>query len=88
MARIQDVRCHKCPPFTMTTGRMVKKLHERGVTIGDIFGMYYALEEQASAKDDEIFGNDEEGQHGLSVGDAELAGLTELPAEPIDRQPF
>lgn len=43
----------------------------------------------ANAADDEIFGNDEEGQHGrqpLTVGDAQLAGFT---GEQIDyNQPF
>lgn len=76
------------PPFTMTTGRMVKKLHDRGVSIEDIFGMYYAIEAQADALADEMFGNDEEGQHGLTVGDAELAGFVSLPAKPLTRQTF
>lgn len=71
---IQDIK----QPFTMTNGRMIKILWERGVTIEQIFGQYYAMEEMASARDDEIFGNDEEGQHGrpvLTVGDARLAGF-------------
>ena len=77
--------------FTMTTGKIVAALHKRGVTIEDIFGIYYAIEAQADARDDEIFGNDEEGQHGkplLTVGDVELAGLAQLPVAPLDRQPF
>lgn len=55
---------------------LISELYRRGVSIEDIFGQFYALEEMASARDDEIFGNDEEGQHGrppLTVGDARLA---------------
>ena len=77
--------------FTMTTGKIVAALHKRGVTIEDIFGIYYAIEAQADARDDEIFGNDEEGQHGkpvLKVGDVELAGIAQLPVVPLNRQPF
>ena len=92
-ALIQDVTpltADQPKPYTTTTGRMVATLYMRGVTIVDIFGMYYALEEQASAHDDKIHGNDEDGQHGnpLTVGDAELVGLTSLPESPTDRQPF
>ena len=73
----------------LTTKAMVMELHNRGVTIQDIFGMYYAIEEAASARHDAIFGNDEEGQHGrMTVGDAELAGYTSLPEQPVTRQPF
>ena len=61
---------------------MIEELYNRGITIERIFGQYYALEEMAGAKSDEIWGNDEEGQHGdpnrfkpkLTVGDARLAG--------------
>lgn len=77
------------------TDMLISELHYRGISIEDIFGQYYAMEAIADARDDEIFGNDEEGQHGdpnrfkpLTVGDAELAGLTVLPAVPTERQPF
>ncbi len=65
-------------PYTTTSSRMIATLYKRGVTIEQIFGQYYAMEEMANARDDEIFGNDEEGQHGrpvLTVGDARLAGF-------------
>lgn len=82
---IQDIKPYK--PFTMTSGRMIKKLWERGVTIEDIFGIYYALEAQADARLERVFGNDEEGQHGkLTVGDARLAGYG-VP-EVTNTQPF
>jgi hypothetical protein len=86
---IEDIKPHK--PFTMTSGRMIKKLWERGVTIEEIFGIYYALEEMASARDDEIFGNDEDGQHGrprLTVGDALLVTPTPPPKRPVGEAPF
>lgn len=76
MKRIQDVRCHNCPPFTMTTGKMVKLLHDRGVSIEDIFSMYYAIEVEADAITM------------LTVGDAQLAGFADLPIKPKERQPF
>lgn len=60
------------------TDLLVQELFNRGTSIEDIFGQYYAMEEMANARDDEIFGNDEEGQHGrpvLTVGDARLAGF-------------
>lgn len=60
----------------LRTDVLISELYRRGVSIEDIFGQFYALEEMASARDDEIFGNDEEGQHGrqpLTVGDAQLA---------------
>lgn len=85
---IEDIKPVK-HPFTMTNGKMIRILWERGVTIEDIFGQYYAMEEMANARDDEIFGNDEEGQHGrppLTVGDAQLAGFG-LPTVKHD-QPF
>lgn len=70
---------------------LIATLYIRGVTIEDIFGRYYELEAQADARADEIFGNDEEGQHGrkpLTVGDAQLAGLATLPSKPQARQTF
>ena len=73
----------------LRTDVITSELYRRGVTIEDIFGQYYAIEEMASAADDEIFGNDEEGQHGrqpLTVGDAQLAGFG-LPTVKHD-QPF
>ncbi|MGK2896073.1 MAG: hypothetical protein ACSLEY_00510 [Candidatus Saccharimonadales bacterium] len=75
---------------TVAVEWMVNELHERGVTIEDIFGMYYAIEANADARDERIFGNDEEGQHGrvLTVGDAQLAGLATLPDKPVPKQPF
>lgn len=85
---IEDIKPVK-HPFTMTNGKMIRILWERGVTIEEIFGQYYAMEEMANARDDEIFGNDEEGQHGrppLTVGDAQLAGFG-LPTVKHD-QPF
>lgn len=66
----QEVEASRLP-----TGVMVEELFNRGVSIEDIFGIYYALEEMGNARSDEIFGNDEEGQHGrpkLTVGDALL----------------
>lgn len=75
---------------TMTNGKIIAMLHRRGVTIETIFGVYYAIEAQADARDEELFGNDEQGQHGriLKVGDVELAGLVELPKKPKERQVF
>lgn len=72
------------------TDKLIAELHHRGITIEDIFGQYYAMEAIADARDDEIFGNDEEGQHGavLTVGDVHLAGLANLPDKPTTRQPF
>lgn len=72
------------------TEELVATLYIRGVSIEDIFGKYYEYEEHTSARDDELFGNDEEGQHGaqLTVGDAQLAGLANLPDTPKERQPF
>lgn len=83
----------------LTTEVMVEELFHRGVTIEDIFGQFYAMEAMADARHDEIFGNDEEGQHGdpnrfkpkpLTVGDAELAGVLarDLPVVPKNGQPF
>lgn len=75
----------------LRTDVMVSELYRRGVTIEEIFRQYYALEEMASARDDTIFGNDEDGQHGrppLTVADAELAGFTRLPDKPLPKQPF
>jgi len=73
------------------TDTLVAELYRRGVTIQDIFGVFYALEQMEGARLDELFGNDEEGEHGrqpLTVEDAELAGFASLPVEPSNRQPF
>ena len=75
---------------------MVEELFNRGVTIETIFGNFYALEAMADARHEEIFGSDEEGQHGaqagrkpLTVGDAQLAGVVrDVPVIPENGQPF
>lgn len=79
--------------FHVDTDVIVTELAMRGVTVRDIFGMYYALEEMASAHSDQVFGNDEDGLHGnmqpITVEDAELAGVAILPDEPnLNPQPF
>lgn len=59
------------------TDVLISELYRRGITIEQVFGQYYAITAMVDAKDDEIYGNDEEGQHGrppLTVGDARLAG--------------
>lgn len=73
------------------TDILITELHDRGVSIQDVFAQYYAMEAAEDAHSDELFGNDEQGQHGkpLTVGDAELAGLTpQLPNQPLETQPF
>ncbi len=74
---------------------LITELHNRGVSIEDIFGQYYAEEEMAAARDDEIFGNDEEGQHGdpnrfapLTVGEARLVTPEPQPKVPLGEIPF
>lgn len=70
---------------------LVTEVYSRGISVHDVFGMFYALEAMAYHRDDLIFGSSEAGQHGkqLTVGDAELAGLTPtLPTTPLDRQTF
>lgn len=69
---------------------LVSELYRRGVRMTDIFGQYYALEEQAGARDDDIFGNDEDGQHGaqLTVGDALLVTPTPPSKTPLGEMPF
>lgn len=89
--RIEDVVPQYRNLKNISTEVMIATLYIRGVTIEDIFGKYYTFEEMGGAVDDEIFGNDEEGQHGrprLTVGDAQLAGLASLPDTPSERQPF
>lgn len=89
------------PPATLKklpdNDTLIAALFIRGVTIEKIFGRYFEYEANVDARSDEQFGSDEEGQHGghsrkgrkpLTVGDAELAGLTSLPRKPISRQPF
>lgn len=73
------------------TDMLIAELHQRGITVEDIFGQYYAMEAIADTKDDEIFGNDEEGQHGrqsLTVGDALLVTPTPPNKIPLGSQPF
>lgn len=62
-------------------GRMVRKismdvlvseLYHRGVKIEDIFGLYYALDEMYSHRDDE-----QSGRAVLTVGDAERVGFAQ-----------
>lgn len=73
----------------LTNEELIATLYIRGVTIGDIFSRYFEYDAHETARNDELFGNDEEGQHGrLTVGDAQLAGHTTLPNKPIERQPF
>lgn len=71
-------------------GRMVQKismdvliseLYHRGISIEDIFGIYYALDEMYSHRDEEW-----QGRATLTVGDARAAGHG---APQIDyKQPF
>lgn len=95
MQLIQDVVAVPKQRLPYKTELMVTELYERGVGIQDIFGMFYALEEMASAHDDDIFGSSEEGLHGravakprkpFTVGDAQLAGG--IAPKPGVRQPF
>jgi len=70
------------------TDTLVAELYRRGVTMQEIFGVFYALEQMEDARLDEIFGNDEEGQHGrvpLTVEDAELVGFVSQPIPPTGR---
>lgn len=100
MELIQDV--HRVPAYKRGYGglqrhsseSLIMALYRRGVSIEDIFGIFYALEESANARDDDIFGSSEEGLHGgaiklrkpLTVGDAQLAGG--FDPKPGVRQPF
>lgn len=99
MGLIEDIRPayqrgygkHARKVSRIKTEILVSELYNRGVNITDIFGMYYAMEEMAGHRDDEIFGSSEEGQHGkavpkLTVGDAQLAG--DISPRPGVRQPF
>lgn len=89
---IQDV----VPPATVKhlprNEVLIATLYIRGVTIEDIFARYYQYDAHRAARDDELFGNDEEGQHGkpkpkpLTVGDAQLAGAIKFLS--TQRQPF
>lgn len=69
------------------TDRLITVLFIRGVSIERIFHQFYALEAQADARADEIFGNDEDGQHGerprLTVGDALLVGAVSRDINPV-----
>lgn len=80
---------------TVRTDKLIAELHNRGVTVEDVFGQYYAMEAIADARDDEIFGNDEEGQHGdpnrfkpLTVGDALLVAPPLPDKTPLGEMPF
>lgn len=69
---------------------MIAELYARGVTVEDIFGVYYELEEMGNARSDQAFGSDEQGQHGrMTVADAEVSGLAPTVVNPKnERQPF
>lgn len=94
MELIQDV--HTVPAYQRGYGglkrhsseSLIVALYRRGVSIEEIFGIFYALEESDSERDDAIFGSSEEGNHGatLTVGDAQLAGG--ITPKPGERQPF
>ncbi len=74
MGKVRDV---SSPTHTLTNEQLINMLHERGVTIEQIFGQYYAIEEMGNAQ-----------WELLTVGDVELAGLATQPDTPINRQPF
>lgn len=88
--RIEDVVPQHRNLATVSDEVLIATLFIRGVSIKDIFARYYEYQAMSDAVDDEIHGNDEEGQHGqqLTVGDAELAGVASLPDKPVARQPF
>lgn len=77
---------------------LISELYHRGISVEDIFGQYYAMQAIADARDDEIFGNDEEGQHGdpnrfkkqkpLTVGDAQLVAPALPQKTPLGKLPF
>lgn len=69
-----------------TTELLITELHDRGVSIETIFAQYYALEAIADAKHDEVFGDGEDGQHGITVNDALLA--VPLFTKPSGVAPF
>lgn len=74
----------------LDTLTLVRELHRRGVTIREVYGRYYEIEAVGEAQSERLFGNDEEGLHGsgLTVEDAELAGVSETIIEVRQRQPF
>ena len=77
--------------YSAVEDRLIVALWRHGVTIERIFGTFYALEAMADARSDEIFGNDEEGQHGrprLTVGDALLVTPEPAPKVPLGEVPF
>lgn len=80
---IQDIR-----PPQVPTERLVYELFSRGVAFEEIFRIYYALSAMTDHQLDELFGDDEAGQHGarLTVGDARLAGYGTPPIKY--NQPF
>lgn len=85
--RIREVQTQTDTNYLLhvDTTVLVTELAMRGVTIKEIFGLYYELEEIANALSDQLFGNDEAGQHGmkpLTVEDAELAGVKTSTVNP------
>ena len=47
--------------------KLIATLYIRGVTLNEIEGKFVEYSAHADARDDEIFGNDEEGQHGAQA---------------------
>lgn len=72
----------------LPTAMLIMELHNKGVTVEEVFNIYFQLEAMGDARDEEIFGNDEDGLHGrnLTVGDAQLAGIGDNIT--INRRPF
>lgn len=67
---------------------MIRELHRRGTTVREIYGRYYEIEAMGEAHSEQLFGSDEAGLHGLTVEDAELAGVAETVITVKQRQPF
>lgn len=60
----------------------IKALFDRGVKLSDIWAVYYELECASDSHSDQVFGNDEQGQHGaprIVVEDVYLLGLDGEP---------
>lgn len=58
---------------------LIAELHRRGVSVVDIFGAYYAMDEEQAHREDLMYGREEDGHHGdpksrprLTVEDAVL----------------
>lgn len=60
----------------VTPVSLIAELYNRGITIKEIFGRYYEFDEMS------------DNPPILAVGDVELAGISELPVTPTERQPF